>query len=446
MKTSPMWISVLAMGVVGGAPFAHAQVMIETVAVGNPGNTGENQSDGIHGAVAYEFWIGNYEVTADQYTAFLNAVAASDPEHLYNTNMDYDADPSREGCNIKRFGTPGSYTYSVAPDWEDRPVNYVSWADAARFANWMHNGQPTGAQDLTTTEDGAYFLDGIGELDDNGLEDVLRESDANWVIPSEDEWYKAAYHKNDGATGNYWNYPTSADGGVSQELIDPDPGNNATFSINQVSFTIGAPYWRTEGGAHENSESAYGTFDQGGNVMEFTEAVPEPNIRRIRGGSWLLAGSQMSASQVDDVMHSSDQFNDLGFRVVTLTEPSQPVPALSNRGFWVMLIFVFLLGASAAGSHAFTAKMPKQNGNPGSHRVDGGVRRDFPVLYLQIRGCSLPAVRLRFRPAASGPAGSRRRRRSGRLRLRFGAGAGLEPALSSSRAQVLEFAKASQKS
>jgi hypothetical protein len=193
-------------------------------------------------------------------------------------------------------------------------VNYVSWADAARFANWLHNGQPTGAQDPTTTEDGSYFLDGVGENNDEALEDVLREPDATWVIPSEDEWYKAAYHKNDGVTASYWSLPVGANGGVSNQLVDPDPGNNATCG----GTTIGAPYYRTEVGAHENSESPYGTFDQGGNVMEFTEAVPEPDIRRIRGGSWFWGCSQLLSNTVDDVMHSSDQFYDLGFRVVAL--------------------------------------------------------------------------------------------------------------------------------
>ena len=46
-----------------------------------------------------------------------------------------------------------NYTYTVAPDWASRPVNEVGWGDAARFADWLHNGQPTGMQDLTTTED-----------------------------------------------------------------------------------------------------------------------------------------------------------------------------------------------------------------------------------------------------------------------------------------------------
>jgi formylglycine-generating enzyme required for sulfatase activity len=317
-----MAMAVLAAGVLGGvcvAPAAGAQtVVMETISVGNAGNAGEQSrlqcchDPTSYGAVAYAYSIGRYEVTAGQYTAFLNAVAASDPEALYHPKMDYDADPSRGGCNIKRHGAPGSYTYSVAPDWADRPVNYVSWADAARFANWLHKGQPTGAQGLTTTEDGSYFLNGINENNDEGLEDVVREPDATWVIPSESEWYKAAYHKNDGVTGNYWNHPTGTNSGVSNQLVDPDPGNNATYG----GTTIGAPYHRTEVGAHENSESPYGTFDQGGNVMEFTEGVPVSDIRRIRGGSWFWG--IISKFEVDDVMHSSDQFDDLGFRVVSL--------------------------------------------------------------------------------------------------------------------------------
>lgn len=331
MKSSRTLTSLLAASVLGGVCAAQAasaqSVEIETVSVGHPGNAPDPQPHGSYGAVDYAFLIGKFEVTAGQYAAFLNAVAAADPHTLYHTRMDYDGDPSRKGCNIRRHGVAGSYTYSVAPDWADRPVNFVSWADAARFANWLHNGQPTGAQDLTTTEDGSYFLNGISEANDEGLEDVVREPDATWVIPSEDEWYKAAYHKNDGVTGNYWNYPTRTDGVVSNQLVDPDPGNHATFG----GTTIGAPYHRTEVGAHENSAGPYGTFDQGGNVMEFTEAVPVSDIRRIRGGSWFW-GNILGGWDVDDVMHSSDHFNDLGFRVVRLSPDPACSDALDNDG------------------------------------------------------------------------------------------------------------------
>ena len=131
---------------------------LETVPVGNTGNTGELSGasapdgvghDRICGAVAYTYNIGKYKVTAGQYCEFLNAVAKTDKYGLYNTNMDTAVDSY--GCNIKRTGSSGSYTYSVASDWANRPVNYVSWGDAVRFANWLHNGQQTGAQGLNTT-------------------------------------------------------------------------------------------------------------------------------------------------------------------------------------------------------------------------------------------------------------------------------------------------------
>jgi formylglycine-generating enzyme required for sulfatase activity len=107
-------------------------------------------------------------------------------------------------CKIQQTGSSGSFSYSVAEEYANRPVNYVSWGDAARFANWLHNGQPTGAQDLSTTEDGAYYLNGAGgrEMSDitepnyheSGLAllAVTREADWKWAIPTDDEWYKAA--------------------------------------------------------------------------------------------------------------------------------------------------------------------------------------------------------------------------------------------------------------
>jgi sulfatase modifying factor 1 len=324
MSTFRILMTVLAAAVLGGAWVTQAQaappVVIDTVTVGNPGNAGDPiEFQGVFGAVDHVYAFGKYEVTAGQFAAFLSAVAATDPYALYDTRMWTHA----EGCKIERTGSPGSYAYGVAPDWANRPVNFVSWGDAARFANWLHNGQPTGAPDLTTTEDGSYFLD--GRMADWELESVVREPDATWVIPTENEWYKAAYHKNDGPTGNYWNYPTEHNSAVSNDLIDPDPGNNATFRGLEGDFTIGPPYYRTEVGAHENSASAYGAFDLGGNVQEFNETVPETDIRGIRGGSWFW-GDILGKWYRPLDMHSSDQFSDLGFRVATLQLGTVSVP------------------------------------------------------------------------------------------------------------------------
>lgn len=287
-------------------------IVIETVTVGNPGNLGDAQPDGTFGSVGYDYRIAKHEVTAGQYTVLLNAVAATDTYALYETNMWTHP----EGCKIERIGLPGSYSYSVAPDWAHRPVNFVSFGDALRFANWLHNGQPTGVQDLSTTEDGSYFLNGMAA--DHQLEDVVREPDATWVVPSEDEWYKAAYHANDGVTGSYFNYPMGIDVGPSNDLTDPDPGGHATYFRNPDDFTIGAPYYRTEAGAHENSASPYGTFDQGGNVMEWNESIPLFDGRGLRGGAYLWGSDLLAAWSRPIEYHSSDEFSDIGFRVAEL--------------------------------------------------------------------------------------------------------------------------------
>jgi formylglycine-generating enzyme required for sulfatase activity len=276
---------------------------LETVPVGNAGNPDDTHG---WGGVSYAFDIGKYEITAGQYTAFLNAVAASDTHQLYRTSMWTNP----HGCGIQRHGRPGSYSYSVAPELAERPVNFVSWGDAARFANWLHNGQPAGAQDLTTTEDGAYLLDGA--QGDDELLDVVREPGARWAIPTEDEWYKAAHHANDGVTGNYFNFPMSADGVPSNDLVDPDPGNHATF--HDFGYTIGAPY-RTPVGAHENSASPYGAFDMGGNVWEWNEALIGTTSRGVRGASYATGLGALFAGYQAFEFYPTDEYHDIGIRV-----------------------------------------------------------------------------------------------------------------------------------
>ena len=294
---------------------------LETVHVGNAGNAGELSGSGVGGygpdrvcgAVAYEYNIGKYEVTAGQYVEFLNAVAATDTYGLYTALMG----SGRYGSKIERSGSSGSYTYSVAIDWANRPVNYVNWGDTARFVNWLHNGQPTGAQGLGTTEDGAYSLNGA--TGDSALLAVIRESDATWVIPSEDEWYKAAYHKNDGVTGNYFDYPTSSDNIPSHDLIDPDPGNNGNF-VYQGDCTSGSN--RTEVGEFENSVSPYGTFDQGGNVWEWNEAVLYGSARGLRGGGYKTSSPSLLASGRVYDGSPTVQYFPIGFRVAQVPEPA----------------------------------------------------------------------------------------------------------------------------
>lgn len=296
---------------------AQAAINIDTVPVGNLGNIGElsGSSAGgsgpsrVCGAVEYAYSIGKFEVTIGQYTEFLNAVATTDSYGLYNTGM-----------YIQRRGSQGSYSYSPEMGWADRPVCYVSWGDAARFANWLHNGQPTGQQDLTTTEDGAYFLNGTTYAWQ--LARVNREADWQWAVPTEDEWYKAAYHKNDGDTGNYFDYATGSNLTPSNDLTVPDRGNNATY-YKYYDYTIGFPYFRTEVGAHENSESPYGTFDQSGNVWEWNEYAEwgyfSYGYRGARGGSFSPddAVLDLHAAARGELYNAATDFYNVGFRVVT---------------------------------------------------------------------------------------------------------------------------------
>ena len=68
------------------ASTTQAAVIIPTLLVGNAGNAADVAEAG-DGAVAYEYSIAKYEVTAGQYTEMLNAVAATDIYFLYDASM-----------------------------------------------------------------------------------------------------------------------------------------------------------------------------------------------------------------------------------------------------------------------------------------------------------------------------------------------------------------------
>ena len=110
--------------------------------------------DTSYGAVNYAYNIGTYEVTNSQYAEFLNAKAASDPFGLYSESMG-------TAGGISRSGSSGSYTYGATSP--NMPVNFVSFFDAVRFANWMNNGQGS-----SNTETGSYTLLGGGDPPSNG--------------------------------------------------------------------------------------------------------------------------------------------------------------------------------------------------------------------------------------------------------------------------------------
>ena len=312
-----------------------AQVTIPTVTVGDVSNPEDSTG---YGGVSYVYNIAVTEVNLFQYTAFLNAVAATDTYNLYNTNMGTNANIA----GITRSGSSGSYTYAVSGSG-NRPVTYVSWFDAARFANWVANGQPTGAQGNATTENGAYTLNGATSgvgFTKNAI-NPNTSSTTTWWIPSENEWYKAAYY-DPGAGGpsdDYWLYATRSDSAPGNEI--GAGANQANYRAGDYATTPGnntyssSQNYLTDGGAFSSSGSYYGTFDQGGNVWEWNDAVIAGSSRGLRGGSWGNYDGALQSS-VRGYGTPTDEYNYVGFRVASVPEPSTAVLMLLGGGAWLL--------------------------------------------------------------------------------------------------------------
>ena len=287
---------------------------LQFVTVGDPGNVADTQvmNDGTtgYGSVPYVYQMGKYDVTAAQYTAFLDAVAATDTYGLYNLGMA----SSWGACGISRSGSPGSYTYSTNKNG-NFPVNDVTWGDAARFCNWLQNGQPTGAEGNGTTETGAYTLDG-----DTTVLMESRNAGATYFLPSEDEWYKAAYYVGGGTNAGYWAYPTKSNTVPGNTL--PDTGNNANFFISHYTDPTNHV---TPVGDFANSPGPYGTYDMGGDVYQWNEANVSGSFRGLRGGSFDDYSTTLPSSSRNYDSPTDKNDVTVGFRVasgVAVPEPT----------------------------------------------------------------------------------------------------------------------------
>jgi hypothetical protein len=213
------------------SPAARA-VDVDWLYVGDSGNACDVQPQGCFGSVPYSYEVSRFEVTNAQYAEFLNAVADSDPNGLYHLEM---GNPEYYFVGgIARSGASGTYVYGAIPGRESRPVNWVSFYDALRFANWLHNGQPTGPQGPTTTEDGAYTIT-AAEIAANS---IARNAGATIVLTSEDEWYKAAYYSP--ASASYFDYPFGSDAQPSCGPSQPIPNLCNECNANLGPTPVGA--------------------------------------------------------------------------------------------------------------------------------------------------------------------------------------------------------------
>jgi sulfatase modifying factor 1 len=343
-------------------------IVIETVAVGNPGNA--NDATG-YGGVNYEYRIGKYEVTLSQYSSFLNSVASGEDTYgLYNNQL--GANITVSGINRTESGGASSYS-PIGPQGANpsgqsagnRPVTYATWFAAARFANWMSNGQPSGPQASATTEDGAYTLNGItsgGAPKRNAINPNTGEAPLYW-IPTENEWYKAAYYSpalNSGS-GGYYLYATQSDAAPGNLIGSGFNQANGYIFLgnNQYSYSTRATPWTqggaaplydqnylTDVGAFTSSGSYYGTSDQNGNVWEWNDLGGQAStLKGFRGGNWDYNNAPMRSTARYETFASGEDFwssngQYMGFRVaaaVAVPEPSTLVMAmcglaLASRG------------------------------------------------------------------------------------------------------------------
>jgi hypothetical protein len=285
---------------------------IDFVSVGNAGNAADTTG---YGAVPYEYRVGTYEITVD---AITKATASG-------------------MANV----TAGAWT-------GNQPAANISWYEAAAFVNWLNTSSgKTAAYDLVWS--GSAWSMNLWSSEQAwqlGGENLYRNKDAFYFLPSENEWYKAAYYNPAGS--NYFLYPTGSD-------TAPTPVASGTSAETAV-YNYAAPVPAIVDSA--GGLSPYGTMGQGGNVWEWNESAYDGSdslsseFRAIRGGG--RGGTEtdlrsfvsgrghpnwyIDPGPTDPNWHPGPFLEraDIGFRVASVPEPSTAVLVLMAGGAWLL--------------------------------------------------------------------------------------------------------------
>ncbi|WP_328376152.1 hypothetical protein OG372_06490 [Streptomyces sp. NBC_01020] len=349
-------------------------ITVTTVEVGRPGNRAIGVvpfTDAVYrscadapdtskgclmvGGVRHPYEIGQLEVTVDEWVAFLNTAdpTGRDPHNLYDSTESSTAWPRFGQINFSARARSGHH-YTVAyPQWADKPYGFANFLRSARFVNSLYNGRLISEK----SGNGGGFTSRtykvrLSARTERGMYDLARPKAtrshaSGFVLPSQDEWIKAAYYDpKGGGTDSYWKYPTNpgvfGDGDATAPAptaLNPSTGD-VTNSANQPLATYHAsgqpaPAWcpgqvrpdvcssvnpfgldptlyaRVYQGSlstvgQARSTSPWGTFDQGGNAVEWTDTIaPAPAgqdssrvWRRLHGGTAGAPAYQMWPSAV----------------------------------------------------------------------------------------------------------------------------------------------------
>jgi len=259
---------------------------MEFVTIGNPNNAADTTgSPNSAGSVAYTYNIGKYEVSRDMITK------ANSAGSLGITMND-----------MSGYGGNGV----------NRPATGVSWYEAATYVNWLNTS--TGGTAAYKFSGSTFQLWSAGDAGYNA-NNMFRNSLAKYVIASSNEWYKGAYGS---PNGTWFNYPTGSDSAPTEVAS----GTAANTAVYGQSFYSGPADITSAGGL-----SAYGTMGQGGNVFEWNETAYDGTndtageTRVMRGGSWFNVSFGFDASYRTN-SNPSDEYNEVGFRVASVPEPS----------------------------------------------------------------------------------------------------------------------------
>lgn len=298
---------------------------IDWVTIGDVGNPAYQGSDGNliddRGSVGYEYRIGRYEITTGQWMEFVNTFSTQ------SDDMALFGEPSVWGATIDwSYGGPG-FRWKLNGSLDNPemvPVHGLSWRMAAMYANWMHNDR---SSDLSAIENGAYDTSTFTTNNDGTFNDQLtRNPDARFWIPSLDEWVKAAHYdpnKNGAGQGGWWDYPDGSD----DPLYPGFPGEGET------SATLDWDGAYLPLGSYADVQSPWGLFDLSGGTMEWTEeATSDRRLRWLDGAPVFYPEDFLLIDRIDQMADGvpGSQAPVHGFRV------AGAIPAPSAAAYLVM--------------------------------------------------------------------------------------------------------------